>query len=372
MARHGDRIRKRKDGRWEGRYKTGNNSLGRTVYASVYGRSYTEVRTKLREQEQLEQSMNTEQKVRLRFSDCAEKWLLCKKLQLKKATVHKYEYLLQKHIIPVLGDQFISTIDTCTINNFAESKLTAGNVYKGDNLSKSYVRSMVLIIHSVMTYSAQNGWCRPIPTKVYMPSSEKKELPIFSISQQRTLEKHLIANLTHTSVGILITLQTGLRIGEVCALTWEDLDFLNNILYVRATVSRIGNPIGNGTILIIDTPKTKSSVRAIPFRNSLLNALETIKMQTTSKYVISEKTTFMSPRTFEYRYHKILKELHLPNLNYHALRHTFATRCIEYGVDVKSLSEILGHANVSITLNTYVHSSMDMKRTQLDKLPTLL
>lgn len=147
----------------------------------------------------------------------------------------------------------------------------------------------------------------------------------------------------------------------------------NHIIKVRHTVARVKNSdarFGNSSCLILDTPKTAASTRDIPISSALLPILTIINNQSSSKFVVSNSESFLSPRTFEYRYHRLLEESGIASINYHALRHTFATRCIEAGVDVKSLSEMLGHANVGVTLNTYVHSSMELKRTQLEKLIT--
>ena len=371
MARHGERIRKRKDGRWEGRYKIGNNENGKTSYKSVYGKTYLEVKEKLRDLENSFLLNSTTKETRQSFSHALQVWFTSIKINLKKATVLKYEYLIEKHILPELGNIQLSKLDSNIINTFADRKLTKGSLDGKRGLSKSYVRTMLLIISAALEHAAQEGWCKETSSKISKPKPEKNELRILNVSEQQHLEKMLISNLSITALGILITLQTGLRIGEICALTWEDFDLVNNILYVRSTISRIRDPSGKGTTLIVDIPKTASSTRAIPFSNELRNILILIKKQSISSFVVSDKPGFISPRTFEYRYHKLMEKAQIPDLNYHALRHTFATRCIEYGVDVKSLSEILGHSNVSITLNTYVHSSMNLKRAQLDKLPGL-
>lgn len=371
MSRHGEKIRKRKDGRWEGRYKIGNDEKGKTLYKSIYGKTYTDVKSKLKEFERSSSYEATIKQNRKTFFQCIEAWFCSVKFSLKKSTIHKYEYIISKHILPELGNIPLSNIDSNTLNSFAERKLEKGGLNSGKGLSKSYVRTMMLIISAALDFAAEEGWCKNISSKIHKPSPDKCELQILSDIEQYRLEKKLVENLSATTMGMLITLKTGLRIGEICALKWEDFDFTNNILYVRSTVSRIKNPSGKGTILVIDTPKTHSSMRAIPFNNELKRNLIKIKNNSKSCYVVSDKEGFLSPRTFEYRYHKFMKQYQFPALNYHALRHSFATRCIEYGVDVKSLSEILGHANVSITLNTYVHSSMDLKRAQLNKLPAL-
>lgn len=201
----------------------------------------------------------------------------------------------------------------------------------------------------------------------------KKDLCILDIYQQRKLEEYLSIDADHTKIGIFISLHTGMRIGEICALSWDNIDFSNNIIHVRSTIARVRDDTSekSNSKLILDTPKTLASIRDIPISTYLLTFLSQMKKHAKSSFVVSDKLSFVSPRTYEYRFHKILKECGLPSINYHALRHTFATRCIEAGVDVKSLSEILGHANVGITLNTYVHSSIEMKRQQLEKMDAL-
>lgn len=154
-------------------------------------------------------------------------------------------------------------------------------------------------------------------------------------------------------------------------MTWNDIDISNRIIHIRHTISRVRdgkNNTSSSTVLVVETPKTQSSARDIPISSILLPHL--IKMESTapSRYILSDCNTFLSPRTLEYRFKKLINNSGIDSINFHALRHTFATRCIEAGVDIKSLSEILGHANVGITLNTYVHSSMDLKRQQIEKL----
>ena len=233
------------------------------------------------------------------------------------------------------------------------------------------LRSITIVINAALKYAVNENLCMPLKNPIYKPSIPKQELLIFSKEEQRRLECFLLNNLNNTTVGIYISLHTGLRIGEICALTWNNVDLENLTIKIRHTIARvkhISEEFNEKSQLIIDSPKTKSSNRDIPISTSLLSVLKAVKKDSINKFVLSDTDTFIKPRTYEYRYHQILNKCNLPALNYHALRHTFATRCIEAGVDAKSLSEILGHANVSITLNTYVHSSMEMKRNQLEKI----
>lgn len=241
MPRHGERIHKRKDGRWEGRYKIGNSETGQTKYASVYGKSYAEAKYKLSMIEGGDYSVvkSTNQKL---FSYAIQQWFLTNQHKFKKSTMARYEYLINAHIIPDLGSIKINTITAIMLNNFAEYKLAKGSLSEKGGLSKSYVRSMMLIISSVMKFAAIEGWCMPLKSEIYKPSPDKKDLKILTSNQQFYAEENLYKNFSPTAAGILITLQAGLRIGEVCALEWDNVDFINKIIHIRSTVTRIKNP----------------------------------------------------------------------------------------------------------------------------------
>lgn len=372
MSKRGENIRKRKDGRWEGRYRKGRNPVGAIQYGSVYGHSYREVKDKLLCVASDAASSAASVKAQpVRFDEILLRWLKSDCIYHKGATVRKYKYLIEAHILPVLGNVPLRNIDASTIRTFMLQKLQCGRLDQKGGLSASYVRSIMLILHAALRFAAGEQLCPPIKAPTCKAPENRKEPAILSLEDQKKLETFLCESNDPTRTGILISLHTGLRIGEICALAWEDIDFHNEIIRVRHTVARVvdtdGISFGNPKY-VIDVPKTKSSVRDIPVPSSVLPVLKRMHEQAVSDYVASEKETFVSPRTYEYRYHRLLCECGIVPLNYHALRHTFATRCIEAGVDVKSLSEILGHANVSVTLNTYVHSSMKMKRLQLEKM----
>lgn len=373
MSKKGENIRKRKDGRWEGRYKKGYKDTGAILYGSVYGSTYREVKEKLRSA-MLNDSISTPNlpSSEMTLEELLVLWQRSNEVRLKGGTKNKYSNLINSHIIPALANRNVSTITTSEINSFLANKLDHGRVDGTGGLSPSYVRSISLILSSVLNYAVNEEICRPLKNKIYKPSVTKRELSVLSLDSQRRLEEKIACHPCLTGLGIMISLYTGLRIGEICALTWNDIDFISNCIYVRHTVSRIKSNAGKEkTLLILDEPKTQSSKRIIPISSPLLPILLHGRGYAKSKFVVSEKESFVSPRTYEARFHRFLTECHLENFNYHTLRHTFATRCIEAGVDVKSLSEILGHSNVSITLNTYVHSSLEMKKSQLEKLATL-
>lgn len=373
MPKKGENIRKRADGRWEGRYKVDTLPNGKTKYRSVYGKTYKEVKSKMyfcASQSYFSDKEKTSQKILIR--DIIDTWINTNKSTHKGATEIRYEYLIKKHIIPELGDVPLSSVTSSMLTSFMNRKLEQGSLNGKEALSPAYVRSIMSVTLSILQFAVNEGLCQPLNINLQKPSIDKRELEVLSVFDQNRLESALLNNINETKLGILISLNTGLRIGEVCALSWNDIDFENQIFHIRSTVARVkSTDSGVNSKLIIDKPKTKSSLRDIPIPSKLLTILVSMKKQSKGKYVVSAENSFVSPRTYEYRYHKILDEYNIPSVNYHTLRHTFATRCIEVGVDVKTLSEILGHANVSITLNTYVHSSMELKRQQLEKLSIL-
>ena len=373
MSKKGENIRKRKDGRWEGRYKKGRKENGELIYGSVYGKTYREVKEKMRvamtsSKDIIPPTASTE----ITFAILLRKWQVSNEIRLNGGTKMRYENLINSHIIPELGELKLSEISATTINGFLSNKLMSGRLDGSGSLSPSYVRSISIVLTSVLNYAIAEGYMQAFKNRINKPTITKTEPPILSLENQKSLERHLKAELTPTSIGILISLYTGLRIGEICALRWNDINLNTRTIYVRHTVSRIKSTAGNHkTELILDEPKTPSSKRVVPIPSPLFHVLVDCRKDASSAYVISSTDGFVSPRTYDARFHRILNNCHIANLNYHSLRHTFATRCIEAGVDIKSLSEILGHANVSITLNTYVHSSLEMKKSQLEKLALL-
>lgn len=373
MSRRGENIRKRKDGRWEGRYKVGYKENGNTKYASVYGRTYLECKNKLEDKRvynNLNEKINYQKQ---RFRDLLYLWLSITQIHVKKSTIAKYQNMIETHILSELGHFFVSDLNSNIVNTFLEKKLRCGKKNSDDGFSPSYVRSLAIIIESALKFAQREGYCSQLNSPILKPTIKKKELKILTIDTQNILESMILTNPNTTKLGVYIVLQTGLRLGEICALKWEDIDLKAKIINVKNTVTRIrcDNYENATSKLIIDSAKTDASVRKIPISSALLPVLIKMQKSAVSEYVVSDNADFVSTRTFEYRYKKLLNECGIAKFNFHALRHTFATRCVEAGVDVKTLSEILGHSNVSITLNTYVHPSMDNKRIQIEKLYSL-
>lgn len=350
MPRRSENIYKRKDGRWEGRFKSGYNADGKARYRSVYGKTYTEVRIKL-------SSLKAESKqygavCRLTVKELFEEWMSAISFKVKKSTYANYRMKADVHILPVFGKVQYEKLTAKMLHDFIAQKLRSG-------LSAKYVSDIVIVLKSMAKYTSRLRNLRnPFDGVILPKSNTKKEPQLFSEVQQERLVRHLIHNQDSTKLCILLSFYTGLRIGELCALRWSDIDFEKNILTVRRTVQRIRT--GNSTKLHVDVPKSRSSQRSIPIPDFLMKQLR--KFRSSGEcYILSGSIKVTDPRTMQYRFKAILRKAGLPSINFHALRHMFATNCIRLGFDVKTLSELLGHSSVETTLNRYVHSSMERK-----------
>lgn len=370
MPRKGENIRKRKDGRWEGRYIKTYNSLGKAVYGSVYARTYVDVKRKLIEMNKLVLDHALPQKQqKVAFREVLYLWLENNKIKLKLQTYADYKYMIESHILPWVGSIYISDVDSNYINSFLTSKFNDGRLDGKGGLSTSYIKKLSFILCSALDFAVKENYCSPIRGDIIHPQNKKKELEVLSIAEQLILEQYIMTDFDERKLGVLLSLYAGLRIGEVCGLKWSDIDFQMQTIHVRHTVERIKNIDADAndskTKLVLGDAKTYSSDRIIPITPKLMSLLESYKQNKNMFLLRGNSYEYTDPRTYQYSFQGYLKSCKLRPINYHALRHTFATRCIESGMDIKSLSEILGHASVNITLNTYVHSSLEHKRNQL-------
>ncbi len=307
----------------------------------------------------------------MKFKVLLYKWLQSKRYQVRTQTYYKYEELIQKHISPHLGDIEVEKISSLHINEFIQTCQTRGNLVSGKPLSNSYIRTMLYVIGAAYTYGENKEFfdmrssCRTLSKQTY-----KKELVVLSELEQVQLHKFLVEHLNASTLGILISLHLGLRIGEICALHWSNIDFNTQTLKIDHTVIRtraVNAEDGvKKTILQIGMPKTRSSQRTLPIPTFLFSKIEEVFQNDKFEYLLGDAP--LDPRTYQYRFKRYLKDCNITAVNFHVLRHTFATKCVESGMDVKTLSEVLGHSNVQITLNTYVHSSLNLKRKELEKL----
>lgn len=305
------------------------------------------------------------------FRQLGEMWLDLKRITSKASTEMKYDYMLDRHIYPAIGDYLISDLNRTLLVKFIHEKLKKGRLDGTGGLSPSYVRTISILINTVLKFGYQENLCDSLQINRVIPSSDKPTPQPLSVSEQKRLENYIFCHPSCTAAGVLLALRAGLRIGEVCALRWKEVSFDEKIISIGHTVIRSKDDT-YATSYRVDTPKTKTSKRDIPLTEALEKVLKTIHINNRESFVVSGEQGFVIPPTFEYRYHRLLAKAGIQDVNFHTLRHTFATRCIEAGMDDKSLSEILGHSNVNITLNTYVHSSMKLKTAQMEKLSTML
>lgn len=364
MSRRGDNIRKRKDGRWEGRYIISRELNGKAVYRSVYGKTFTEVKKKLKEKESILQHSS---KYTLEtLDDAAISWLNTIKQSKKYSTYVKYENIYTKHIKDVFGKILLSNINEQKCVNFINSKRIV-NINDSIGLSNSTLYSIKNVLTQIIKHGTDNKSFM-ITNERTINRNQKKlnEIQIFTKIEQQRMFDYLLDDIDNYKLGILICLFTGLRLGEICALRKSNINLENRTIQISETVQRIKSERpDNKTELLVSTPKTVSSNRLVPICDTLYNLLKDNLSDT--DYVINGSTV-MEPRTYQYYFKKLINSLSIDNKNFHCIRHTFATNCISSGMDVKCLSEILGHSDVKTTLNKYVHPTMEEKINQINSL----
>lgn len=352
-------IYKRKDGRFEGRIPLGYDDKGKIKYRYLYAKSLTEIKEKM-----LCAYANTGSPECIAcdktFKELCEEWLASAKLRVKHSSYCCYEKLINKHVIPYFEDIKYGELGTPIINEFSEYKLKFGKANGFGGLSAKSVHDILVVMRSVAKYAEREYGYRNPMRNISMPKSECKEAEVFNKDERGKLQNYLQSNLTESNLGILLTMYSGLRIGELCALTWNDIDFKSGVIRVSKALQRVPDKSGKGrTALIVTSPKSKTSVRDIPLPAFVLDIL---KQNERSGYILSGTNKPVEPRTMQNRFKAVLKECGVRCANFHLIRHTYATVCIESGFDAKTVSELLGHSNVNITLNRYVHSSMEMKK----------
>ncbi len=312
-------------------------------------------------------------KVKLTVRDVGRLWLAEEKAELKASTVWRYSYLLECQIYPKLGDVRIRDLTQETMQEFMKEIKQRGRINGSAPLSDNYVSSVVGVLSDLQEYAVRKKMCHPYIISISRPGTKKTRHTVLSGEEIRHLLSCLIEAQETAAAGIAITLYAGLRVGEVCALQWKDIDLENGILSVRQTVQRVKKGEGiDGSYLRLDRPKTPSSLREIPLHPNLIKLLKEREEKNGNLFVLTGTEHFMNPATYEYQFHRIMKKAGVTEVNYHALRHSFTTICVEEGVDIKALSEILGHAKVATTLDIYTHPSINMKKREILKLPSFV
>ncbi|MFG6331730.1 MAG: site-specific integrase [Lachnospiraceae bacterium] len=377
MPKRGENIYRRKDGRWEGRYIKGRTPAGKAVYGYVYAYTYKEVRSRLQQRILQFADMQTTvckgEKEQLYFYVLTEEWFRCIKPLTKESTYRKYKNLWNSYIRPELGDMQISEISLNVLNAYCRKLLVSGG-YGGKGLSAKTVADTLSLIRGIFRFCAGREIPVPCDTKAVIVKQSAKEMRVFTLKEQQKICSYICRNPCPANLGILVSLFAGLRVGEVCALRWEDISLSEKTLYVHQTMQRLqtGAESGAKTRVVVTVPKSSCSIRTIPLPDGLVRILQSADVQAAGYFLTGSDTKWMEPRTMQNYFKRLLKNCSIEYTNYHTLRHTFATRCVEVGFDVKSLSEILGHASVQITMNRYVHPSMQLKRDHMQRLSDLI
>lgn len=294
--------------------------------------------------------------------EIAAAWKEYKRPYVKQSTMAAYVLILENHILPTFGED--NSLPEQSVQAFVLHKIESG-------LSTKSVKDILIVLKMVMKFGVKKEWMTYYEWDIkYPPSSENKVLDVLSVTNHRKILNHIQSHFTFMGLGIYISLSTGLRIGEICALKWSDINVTDGILTVNRTIERIYIIEGEKkhTELVINTPKTKNSCREIPMNKELLGMLKPLKKVVNDDYYIltnDERPT--EPRTYRNYYKRLMEKLDIPKLKYHGLRHSFATRCIEVGCDYKTVSVLLGRSNISTTLNLYVHPNMEQKKRCIDK-----
>ncbi len=297
------------------------------------------------------------------IGEVAALWKKDKQQYVKQSTIAAYALILENHILPVFGDK-VQLTET-DVQAFALKKLQ-------DGLSQKTVKDVLIVLKMIQKFGAKNGDLQFVEWSVKFPTEQtKQELEVLSVNNQKRIMQYTIDNFTFRNLGIYICLSTGIRIGEVCALKWGDINIATETISINRTIERIYviDSEKRHTEVVIGTPKTKNSLREIPMSKELLKIIRPLKKVMNDEYfILTNETKPTEPRTYRNYYKQLLKQLGIPDMKFHGLRHCFATRCIESQCDYKTVSVILGHANISTTLNLYVHPNMEQKKKCINQM----
>lgn len=304
------------------------------------------------------------------FGEVAEMWLSEKRAYIKESTYAYYHFEMQNYIIPALGSMQVVDVTEECLQNMVLHWQRKG-MKNGHPLKKSTVQNLVMLIKQVLKFAAKKKLIEECALEIHFaPQGDKKnKMQVFSKAEQYRLIQAILNELDYRTFGILLCINSGLRIGELCALKWSDIDVENKIIHITKTLQRVyARDTLPKTQIIITTPKTATSVREVPLSDKVCEVIGQLPNRCKAGYVLSNCERYIEPRTFRRFYTRFLREHDIDELHFHCLRHTFATQCIENGADYKSVSEILGHTTINTTLNMYVHPPMERKRECVDML----
>lgn len=360
MARHGENIYKRKDGRYEGRYVKGRTADGKTQFGYVYGYQYAEVRNKLlmKKAQLLQNSGGTGGAVTLDM--WMQRWLHGEvQSRVKRSSYLTYFNLWNRHIQPQLGRVRLERITADDVRGMLARLNEAG-------LAPSTRRSALRLLNAAMDAAREEGHIRQNPCRrIRLMQEDAAEQRVLNRREQECVKKVCVEG---KYAAALLGLYTGLRLGEICGLQWADVDWERGTLTVRRTVQRVKSANGARTELNVGSPKTAHSRRVIPVPLFLLDILRALQDRSTQSWMFGSSGMPAEPRTMQRRLLRLTLRLGMANVHFHTLRHTFATRLVEMGVDVKTVSALLGHSSIRTTLDFYAHSRLEHQRSAIERL----
>lgn len=365
MSRRGENIYKRKDGRWEGRYIRGYRSDGTIHYGYIYAYTYKEVRQALLPLKQTEPSRKKQRSLMdPTIASWTTDWLAFRKEELKPSTYATYQYKIQRYVLPHIGGKRLSE---CTNDTIRELIV---RWKEDDQLSASTIKSIFQVVNRALGSAHKKGYLlEDICDRIVLPKVKRTKINALSSSEQRRLEK--AANKAPEGLPTLLALHTGLRIGEIAALTWENIDFSKRKLYVESTYQRVQLPSANGrkTSLVLGETKTSASQRCVPLSSKLIRLLKKWKAQHLGEsHLFTKNGRPAEPRLLGYHFQQIAKKAAIGRVHFHQLRHTFATRCMEVQGDIASISSLLGHSSAKTTLDIYVDSLFEQREQLIAKM----
>ena len=309
----------------------------------------------------------------MKYKDWLKEWLdNYIEPTVKARTFSRYSEIVNQHIIPKLGEYELSDLIPSVLQCYVTELFRTGNLKTGKGLAVNSVNAIVNVIQNSLHTAFRLGYIKEYTAdRIKRPKAQEKDVSCFSTQEQKTIEQAVLSGKKNKMFGVMLCLYSGLRVGELLALKWEDIDFQKGVLTVSKSCHD-GKGRDGHYIRIEETPKTSSSRRIIPLPKQLLPLIKEAKKKSDSEYIVAKNNKPISVRSYQRSFALLQRKLKIPHRGFHSLRHTFATRALECGMDVKTLSEILGHKSPTVTLNRYVHSLMEHKKDMMNRLGKLI
>lgn len=358
MPKRGTGVYHRKDGSWEARYVKGVDDNGKKVYGSVYAKTCREAKEKRQEKEDQIRLFQREVCTRkITVTQLVEEWLHMNAGRIRRSSYQKYEGFLRNHIAPIIGSRSVLYLTHINLCDFANNRLNAG-------LSPQSVNAILTFLHTCFKYG-QRHYQLPMPMITRLAET-KPTRRVLTEAEQKRLLSVLLEDLDVSRLGVMLALFTGVRVGELCALKWGDID--DGCLVVRATMQRLNCATACGTEVYVGPPKSETSFRTIPIPDFLLSMIEPFRRGADDYFLGTPLRPIVEPRVMHYRLKGYLKAAEIDGASAHNLRHTFATSAASKNMELRTLSEILGHSSTKITADIYLHPSLEFKRKSMNAL----